>query len=44
MTLRTFFARRRLQRLVDANRRSFAVQDFARRRAAALKSTRRPTA
>jgi hypothetical protein len=30
----------RLQRIVDANRRSYAVQDFAKRRAAALKVTR----
>jgi hypothetical protein len=30
----------RLQRIVDANRRSYAVQDFAKRRAAALRVTR----
>lgn len=31
---------RRLNRLVAARRNSFAVQDYARRRAAALKVTR----
>ena len=38
--LRTYLARRRLQRMVDARRQSFAVQDYARRRAAMLKHTR----
>jgi hypothetical protein len=34
----------RLQRIVEANRRSYAVQDFAKRRAAALRVSRRQEA
>jgi hypothetical protein len=44
MTLRSFFfmirhkrACRELQKLVEANKRKFETQDFAKRRAAALK-------
>lgn len=38
--LRIFLARRRLQKLVDARRKSFECQDHAKRRQAALKATR----
>jgi hypothetical protein len=37
---RIFVARRRLQRMVDRQRQSFRVQDYARRREAMLKHTR----
>lgn len=39
--LRIILARRRLQRLVEQRRNSFEVRDFAKRRAAALRHTRR---
>ena len=39
--LRIWIAARRLQRLVERNRRSFETQSFVRRRTAALKHTRR---
>lgn len=39
--IRTWLARRRLARMVAANKASFAVQDYARRREAMLKHTRR---
>lgn len=39
--IRTWLARRRLQRIVEANRLSFATQDYARRRRAALRHTPR---
>ena len=35
---------RQLQRMVDRNRSSFEIQDFTRRREAALKSKRVPAA
>jgi hypothetical protein len=38
--VRQWLAIRRLNRLVTARRNSFEVQDFAKRRAAALKHTR----
>lgn len=37
-------AKRRLQRIVERNRQSFEIQDYARRRKAALKATRRAVA
>jgi hypothetical protein len=47
MTLRTILflhrhkkACRKLQRIVEANRQSFATQDYAKRRKSALKATR----
>lgn len=43
-SLRIILGRRRLQRMVDRNRNSFAVRDFAKRRAAALKHYRRELA
>jgi hypothetical protein len=36
--LRQYLARKRLQAMVERNRQSFAVQDYAKRRKAALKS------
>ena len=38
--LRTWLARRRLQRMVDARRNSFETRDYRKRRAAMLKHTR----
>lgn len=38
--MRTIEARRELQRMVEANRNSFEVEQFRRKRAAALKHTR----
>jgi hypothetical protein len=35
--IRRLIARRALQRIVDANRNSFACEDYRRRRAAAIK-------
>jgi hypothetical protein len=50
MTLRSFFFMRRhrkacreLQRLVEQRRQSFAIEQYRRRRAAALKHTRAET-
>jgi hypothetical protein len=40
ISLKRILATRKLQRMVEANRRSFATQDYAKRRAAALKATR----
>lgn len=37
---RQWLAMRRLNRLVQASRGSFATQDYAKRRSAALKATR----
>ena len=42
--LKQWLAARRLQRLIDERRSSYAVQDYARRRKAALKHTRRAAA
>lgn len=42
--LKRHLARRRLQRMVDARRESFEVQDYRRRRAAMLKVTRKVVA
>lgn len=38
--MRTIHARRELQRIVDERRASFELEQFRRRRAAALKATR----
>lgn len=38
--LRTYFAVRRLNKLVQARRNSFEIRDYAKRRQAALKATR----
>jgi hypothetical protein len=38
--IRQILARRKSQRIVEANRNSFECQDYARRRAAALKGRR----
>ena len=37
MTIRMFLARRKLERMVKAQRNSFACEQYRRRRAAALK-------
>lgn len=39
--LRRWIAARRLQRMVDASRNSFETEQYRRRRAAALKATRK---
>lgn len=39
--IKTWLAYRRLEKLVRKRRESFEVQDFAKRRAAALKHTRK---
>lgn len=41
---RRYLAARRLARMVERQRNSFACQDYRRRRAAALKHTRKATA
>jgi hypothetical protein len=38
--IRQLLAIRRLNKLVEARRRSFEIQDYAKRRQAALKATR----
>jgi hypothetical protein len=40
--IKRWLARRRLQKMVDENRRSFQTQDYSRRRQAMLKHTRPP--